>query len=120
MDILNIKATDDTPEILLDKENAIFEISGRSLPEDAVEFYRPALEWIDRYKKEPNSKTEFVLKLEYTNTASSKLIQDVLLSLENIPGARVVWCYREDDDDMEEMGHEYSEIIDLPFEFKAY
>ena len=120
MDTLTLQGTDDTPEILLDKKNEIFEISGRSLPEDAVEFYRPVLEWIERYKNEPNSKTEFVLKLEYTNTASSKLIQDVLFSLEDLEGAKIVWCYREDDDDMNEMGHEYSEIVDLPFEFKSY
>jgi hypothetical protein len=120
MDTLTLQGTDDTPEILLDKKNGIFEISGRSLPEDAIEFYRPVLEWIAQYKKEPNPKTEFVFKLEYTNTASSKLIQDVLFSLENLEGVNIVWCHQEDDDDMDEMGHEYSEIVDLPFEFKTY
>lgn len=120
MDVINIKGTDDTPEILLDKSNAIFQISGRSLPEDAVEFFRPVLEWIDSYKAEPGGITDFVFKLEYVNTASSKLIQDVLFSLESIPGAKIVWYHREGDEDMDEMGHEYAEIVDLPFEFKTY
>ena len=120
MDTLMLTGTDETPEILLDKKNGIFEISGRSLPEDAVEFYRPVLEWIEQYKKEPNAKTECVFKLEYTNTASSKLIQDILFAFEKIQGAKVVWCHREDDEDMDEMGHEYAEIVDLPFEFKMY
>jgi len=31
---LYIKGTEDTPEIILDRENAVFEISGRSLPEN--------------------------------------------------------------------------------------
>ena len=120
MNIINIKGTNDTPEILLDKSNDIFEISGRSLPEDAVEFFTPVLGWIEDYKKEPSGVTEFVFKLEYINTASSKLIQDVLFSLEKIPGAKIVWYHREGDEDMEEMGHDYSEIVDLPFEFKIY
>jgi hypothetical protein len=120
MDTLHIKGEEDTPEIVLDKKNGIFEISGRSLPEDVVEFYRPVLEWINQYKEAPNSKTEVMIKVEYLNTASSKLIQDVLMSFEKIKGSRVIWYYREDDDDMDAMGHEYAEIIELPFEFKSY
>lgn len=46
MEILNLKGTEDTPTILLDKKNGIFEISGRSLPEDSAEFYTPVIEWI--------------------------------------------------------------------------
>jgi hypothetical protein len=120
MDTLHIKGEEDTPEIVLDKKNGIFEISGRSLPEDVVEFYRPVLEWINHYKEAPNKKTEVMIKVEYLNTASSKLIQDVLMSFEKIQGSKVIWYYREDDDDMDAMGHEYAEIIELPFEFKSY
>ena len=31
MEILNLEGTEDTPKIILDKKNGIFEISGRSL-----------------------------------------------------------------------------------------
>jgi hypothetical protein len=120
MDILRFERTDDTPEVLLSKIDGIFEISGRSLPEDSVEFYRPLLEWIDQYKKSPNPTTEFVLKLDYINTASSKLIQDVLLAFEGIKGAKVTWYFQDDDEDMEAMGREYAELVKLPFEFKSY
>ena len=74
MEILNLKGTEDTPTIILDKKNGIFEISGRSLPEDSAEFSRPVIDWINGYAKEANPATEFVFKLEYFNTASSKLI----------------------------------------------
>jgi hypothetical protein len=120
MDILHIPGGDDTPEVMLDKMNGIFQISGRSLPEDCVEFFRPVLEWIAAYSKEPNPTTNFVLKLEYINTASSKLIQDALMAFEKVKGAKIVWYSREDDDDMDAMGHEYAEIIELPFEYKTY
>jgi hypothetical protein len=120
MDILNLEGAEDTPKIILDKKNGIFEISGRSLPEDSAEFYRPVLEWIEAYQAAPNASTEFVFKLEYFNTASSKLILDVLSALEDIKGIKIVWCFHEDDEDMEEAGEEFSELVEIPFEFKTY
>ena len=120
MEILHIEGADDTPKIIFDKSNGIFEISGRSLPEDSAEFYRPVLEWLRNYAKEANSKTDFVVKLEYFNTSSSKLILDVLSTLEDISGATVQWYHHEDDEDMEEAGQEFSELVEIPFEFKTY
>ncbi len=120
MEILNLEGAEDTPKIILDKKNGIFEISGRSLPEDSAEFYRPVLEWIESYSSEANSSTEFVFKLEYFNTASSKLILDVLSALEDIKGMKIIWYFHEDDEDMEEAGQEFSELVEIPFEFKTY
>ena len=120
MEIIHLEGTEDTPKIILDKKNGIFEISGRSLPEDSAEFYKPVLEWIDEYAKDPNPETDWVFKLEYFNTASSKLILDVLSKLEEIPGIKVNWYFHEDDEDMEEAGEEFSELVELPFEFKTY
>ncbi|MFZ5970770.1 MAG: DUF1987 domain-containing protein [Bacteroidota bacterium] len=120
MEILNLEGTEDTPKIILNKQNGIFEISGRSLPEDSAEFYRPVLEWIANYGKDPNPTTEFAFKLEYFNTASSKLILDVLSALEDIKGMKILWYFHEDDEDMEEAGEEFSELVEIPFEFKTY
>ena len=120
MEILNLEGTEDTPKIMLDKGNGIFEISGRSLPEDSAEFYRPILDWIEQYGESPNATTEFVFKLEYFNTASSKLILDVLSALEDIKGMKIIWYFHEDDEDMEEAGQEFSELVEIPFEFKTY
>lgn len=120
MQIIQLEGTEDTPKVQLDKSKAIFEISGRSLPEDAAEFYSPILNWLSEYAGQANSVTEFVIKLEYFNTASSKLILDVLSKLEEVKGSKVVWYYYEDDEDMQEAGEEFSELVDVPFEFKTY
>jgi hypothetical protein len=120
MEILNLEGTEDTPKIILDKKNGILEISGRSLPENSAEFYKPVLDWIKKYAGEPNPATDFVFKLEYFNTASSKLILDVLSALEDIRGIKVQWYFHEDDEDMEEAGQEFSELVEIPFEFKTY
>jgi hypothetical protein len=124
MSVIKIQGTDDTPTVTLDKENNIFEISGRSLPEDVVVFYKPILEWLDDYKNDPLDKTVFNFKLEYFNTASSKLLLDVLLKLEDINNdghdVLVKWHYPDDDEDMEEAGEEYSDIVEVPFEQVPY
>ena len=95
MEIFNLEGTEDTPKVLFDKGNGIFELSGRSLPEDTAEFYEPILNWISEYATDLNDKTEFVFKLEYFNTASSKLILDLLSLLEDIEGTSILWYFHE-------------------------
>jgi hypothetical protein len=120
MEIINLEGTEESPKILLDKDNSIFEISGRSLPEDAAEFYHPIIDWLTRYGQSPNPETVVIFKLEYFNTASSKLILDILSKIEEIKGSKIAWYYHEDDEDMHEAGTEFSELVDVPFEFKTY
>lgn len=124
MDTIKIMGTDDTPTVTLDAANDLFEISGRSLPEDVTAFYAPILEWLDEYAGSPNAKTVFSFKLVYFNTASSKLLLDILMKLEEIHenGHEVLikWCYPDDDEDMMEAGEEYADIVDVPFEQVPY
>ncbi|HYX07674.1 MAG TPA: DUF1987 domain-containing protein [Bacteroidales bacterium] len=120
METIKIAGTEDTPNVILDAANDIMEISGRSLPEDVASFYEPVLNWLDEYAKSPNPKTVFNFKLVYFNTASSKLLLDILMKLEELHenGAEVLikWHYPEDDEDMAEAGEEYADIVDIPFE----
>ena len=120
MNRLEIAGTEDTPKIILDKNEGLFEISGRSLPEDAAEFYHPIISWLEEYSKAANATTAIHIKLEYFNTASSKLILDVLTKCEKIAGSKVIWFFAEDDEDMQEAGEEFSELIEVPFEVKQY
>ena len=124
MEVINIVGTDDTPNVILDKGNSKFEISGRSLPEDVNMFYEPILEWIDTYAEEPVEKTEFHFKLEYFNTASSKVILDILLKFEEIVendnDVVIKWHYHEEEEDMLEAGEEYADIVEIPFDYISY
>jgi hypothetical protein len=124
MEVVKIVGTDDTPNVVLDVENKIFEISGRSLPEDVASFYEPILDWLERYSEETLDKTVFDFKLVYFNTASSKMILDILLKLEEMHEAGnevlIKWHYPDDDEDMEEAGEEYADIVEVPFEQISY
>jgi len=119
MDILHLEETPDTPNVMLNKEAGVFEFSGRSLPEDSVEFYKPINEWINEYAKDPNAATVFTFKMEYFNTASSKIILDLLENLKNIKGVKVMWYYFEGDEDIFDAGKEFAEQVNIPIEFKA-
>lgn len=124
MEALDIKGTNDTPKVILDIENDIFEISGRSLPEDVVSFYKPVIDWLDEYKVSPLEYTEFVFRYIYFNTATSKLIQDILFKLEEIYDAghnvQIMWFYEEDDEDMQDVGEEFMDLCNVPFELIGY
>ena len=124
MEIINIAATDETPAVELNASENKFEMSGKSLPEDVTAFYDPLLEWLDGYAADPNSNTNFVFSMTYFNTASSKMILDILMKLEEIMEdgheMKITWRYQEDDEDMEEAGEEYSDIVEIPFDMVAY
>jgi hypothetical protein len=124
MEVIKILGTEDTPAIMLDSNNELFEIAGRSLPEDVASFYDPVLNWLTEYSEKPNAKTVFNFKLTYFNTASSKILLDILMKLEEIHSAGhevlVKWYSPEDDEDMQEAGEEYADIVDVPFEQLSY
>ncbi len=124
METIKIQGTEDTPKIILDADHEMMEIAGRSLPEDVASFYEPVLSWLNEYAEHPNKKTVFNFKLTYFNTASSKLLLDILMKLEELheEGNDVLirWHYPEDDEDMEEAGEEYADIVDVPFEQVSY
>lgn len=124
MEVLNIKGTQETPEVLFDKQAGIFSISGKSLPEDVKEFYGPLMNWIENYANEPNPETKLKVKMEYFNTASSKMILEIFELFKNLHDSghsvTIDWYYQEDDEDMQDAGQDYADIVELPFNFISY
>ncbi len=118
MESLIKEPTIDTPRVVLNADLGVFELSQMSLPEDAVDFYAPILNWLSEYSENPNPNTVFDMKLEYFNTASSKQLIQILLLLGNLKDKTNVvinWYYKEIDEDMLALGEEYSQIINMPF-----
>ncbi len=120
MSKLNIESSAKTPLIKCDDELGRLTIEGRSIPENAVDFFQPLYDWIDEYSKFPKSKTEIDVKLEYFNTSSSKCLLKVLKKLETLnveskSAVNVNWFFEEDDEDMNEAGQDFDVIISMPF-----
>ncbi len=121
MEPLVIQSTTNTPAIRLTPSNNKFIISGVSLPENVLEFYEPIIVWITEYFKNPNPETVFEFKFNYLNTASSKVVSNILQILEenfqNGVNVSVAWYYDLEDAEIKELGQDLSEIMDIPIEF---
>ncbi len=119
MDQITIEGTPKTPTVNFDGNTGKVEIKGRSIPENSIEFYKPLVDWLEEYGKNPQPLTEVNIQLEYFNTSSSKCILDVFKKLEAIAKADneviINWYYEEDDEDMLEAGEDYQSIIRIPF-----
>ena len=115
MDNIFIKQTPKNPKVDFNSQTGVLYLSGISIPENTVDFYRPLIYWINEYVITPLPETTLVLKLEYFNTSTSVVLLDMFKILSNINGAKVDWYYESDDFEMEEVGKDYANMIDLPF-----
>lgn len=124
MEALRIQATIKTPEVLLDPTNQVFEIKGKSIPDNAEEFYTDILNWFDDYVANPLETTILKIDLEYFNISSSKRLLFLLYKLNEVAAAgktvKVSWYYNESDEDMFEVGQDYAFMVKFPFEFVSY
>lgn len=118
METFFLAETPKTPEIKCEPSDGSFLITGRSIPENSIEFYKPLFDWLDNYAESPNEETVMDVKMEYFNTSSSKCLVEVFRRLELVhnKGKSVVinWHFEEDDEDMEESGEDFKEIIKIP------
>lgn len=119
MDNFSLNATAKTPEIMLNSHTGEMRISGRSIPENADEFWSPILQWFYAYAAQPNSTTHLVINLEYFNITSSKKILYLLHKMsemyKNGHTVLVDWIYPDDDEDMFEAGKDFSSLVNIPF-----
>jgi hypothetical protein len=102
------------------KTNGVFEMSGKSYPHDSIEYYRPIINWLKEYSKEPDRLTTFNVNLEYLNTGSSKIMSDILKILKDLHVSKkskviINWQYDEDDEEMCKTGQLYKDIFTVPF-----
>lgn len=121
---LILEKTQDTPEIILDKQGNKFSFTGNSVPEDVHGFYNPILDWVKAYSENPNDETVVLFKMTYFNTASTKSLHDIIKAFKKISknGNMLIinWFVADEDEDMYIGGKELSELVKLPFNFTKY
>ena len=49
MESLQLEGNPKTPTVNFDPETGLFELKGRSIPENSIDFYKPLIDWLDRY-----------------------------------------------------------------------
>ncbi|TGK12402.1 DUF1987 domain-containing protein [Leptospira fletcheri] len=123
MESLHIQQTKTSPEVILDSSKGDAEIIGESYPENAMAFYKPVFEWLKAMQSD-GKRIRLKFQMDYFNTSSSKVIMDILDNLQKFheKGGKVEveWLYKEDDEDMQETGAEFSSDLSIPFQMKSY
>lgn len=118
MTTLNIKKTHNSPEILLDAEQGLIEITGASFLENSLEFYEPVIKWIEQYTISPKDTTVNV-ELKYFNSSSAKVLLTLFKNLSEVKKSSfqlvVNWTYKEDDEDIMDSGLDFAKLSGLEF-----
>jgi hypothetical protein len=121
---LVIESSKHNPEIVFNKEENIFKISGRSIVEDPNKFYMPVYEWLEAYTADPNPETEFKFDLEYFNSSSARQVMKLIMLLEKLhlngKNVKVIWLFEQGDEMAQERGMEIKAVSKLPFEIVEY
>ena len=120
-----------TPEIDFDPKKHKFKMSGVARPEDSYEFFEPLLSWVESYVKQTledyeqnkllNETFIIMFDFEYMNSSSSKYIFQIISIFKKFYEKRlnvsIFWYYDDPDDQILEDGEDFSEIINIPFNF---
>jgi hypothetical protein len=123
MNNLILESSYKTPEIRFDPTRGSLLMKGRVFPENPGEFFQPVLGWLNAYTPLPGVKTELILFLDYFNSASYEYIFRCCKIMEALGNqgkpASIVWEYESDDEDMQQMGQDVSELLKINFELRS-
>ena len=96
----------DKPFVSFDAESGKCELSGESFPEKTEDFYGRLMDWLKQYMEEVKGPIDFLFKVTYFNTSSSKRILHIMILLQEYveKGGKVTaqWNYDPEDLDLEE------------------
>ena len=117
---INIKPSKTSPQVSFDVTNGSLLLKGRSLLNNAHDFYQPiytALDEVTNFTKQLN--VDFMM--DYYNTSSTKCIFQIFKKLgvlkNNDYDVNINWYYQEDDLDHIEIGEDFESILDMRFNF---
>ncbi len=117
MQSIRVQETKKTPYINFDYQKGRMEIVGfRSMPDVSTKFYKPMIDWVKEYVKEPcTGSTVMSFKLEYFNTGSGKCFVEMLKQLDHLAAkghpVYLQWHYEEDDEDMQQCADDWEVIM---------
>jgi hypothetical protein len=130
MKFLRIESSKFTPGIVLDPNHSMMEFFGFSLPENAIEFYEPVINWlndlISEVKIDSKSHPEInvIFKLVYFNSSSLRQLLEIfhLFAIIHKLGVvlNITWQYDSEDPQMADSGKELGDLVKVPINVVAY
>lgn len=117
MENILIEQTSKTPKVDFNSKTGVLTLEGISIPENTVDFYHSLVYWLNEYSTNPVEETTLNLKLEYFNTSTSVVLLNIFKIFSEIKNSKIVinWYFETDDIEMEEVGRDYGNMVDIPF-----
>jgi hypothetical protein len=121
MEEVFLKMSERLPEIRL--REGFVSIKGHSIPQDPKKIYKPVLQWVKDYIKDPALHTEVSLNIDFSDTDSTKAIFDILKLLAMCQKTNhrfemvFNWIYQKEDDDIKELGEFFEDKLDIIFNY---
>jgi len=122
MERWTIEATDRTPSVVLDGQESLLKLEGRSYPEEGMDFFDPI---ILRFKSLQETDTPIRtvhIRLEYYNSSTTKAMAELLSGLVRVKAkgydVKVIWEFEEDDDGIQEDIDMFIDTFDLDFDIR--
>ena len=118
MEDYSINATKATPAINFNLQTGILSINGRSIPEDSVSFFEPLQNIVRQYLENSLPNNTINIRLDYLNSSSTACLLGILRDYEKLNKTITTilnWQYESEDEDILNIGLNFSEIIDLKF-----
>ncbi|RMG83484.1 MAG: DUF1987 domain-containing protein [Bacteroidetes bacterium] len=114
------------PTVNIDPDKGLIELKGNFLcnGSETGNLNSKVISWIEEYTRHPKKHTTISLSLDAFNISASQKILQILYLLNNIykKGYDVTaeWHYNEANDDMEEVGKDFENMVDFPFHFISH
>lgn len=109
--LLNIAATDRTPEIILTAQPAKLSIKGESYPEDVSAFYGQVIQAVNTLVQSPAGHLDVEIQLIYINSSSIKALFRIFEGFDEYrkkdQNVSIQWLADQDDDIMQELGEDF-------------
>ena len=116
MDNIFIKQGTRSPEVAFDFNQNTFEIKGESYPEDVNEFYGHIMDKLEKHLSGITGENiKFLFEFIYFNSSTAKILMTLFELLDETASRgntiEITWRYERDDDNMQELGEEFSEEL---------
>ena len=120
MEQLIIASDVKSPQVDFDPVTGLLVLTGRSIPENSYELYKPILAWMAAYVQQPAPSTVLEFKLNYFNSSSAEYILDMLRHLKKLAdtGHTVAcrWYFDAEDEDMQQIAQDFETILGMPIQ----
>ncbi len=110
---LHIKATDNTPAVILTPTKSVFIFRGACMPCDARSFFAPIHKWIDTYSNAPLNYTPITFDLNIINTPCKKEITQLFEKINKLNDNSIItvkWKHN-NNEDVKEFGENLAKIF---------